>query len=130
MDNKDIASEWFRIATIDFTSAEYLQNMHPIPVEIICYHCQQSAEKYLKGFLALQGEKIKKTHDLIRLNKSCQQYDKGFKIIENACLMLTDYAVNIRYPFPLDVNKSDAIIALQNVKRISEFVLEKAEPSK
>ncbi|WP_242833528.1 HEPN domain-containing protein [Desulfosporosinus youngiae] len=24
-------------------------------IEIICYHCQQSAEKYLKGYLVLNG---------------------------------------------------------------------------
>ena len=75
--------------------------MHPLPTEIICYHCQQSAEKYLKGFLALRGEEIQKTHDLTRLNKGCQKYDKDFKQIEDDLLMLTDYAVNIRYPFPM-----------------------------
>ncbi|WP_282433370.1 HEPN domain-containing protein [Desulfosporosinus sp. FKA] len=34
-------------------SALFLLNMHPAPLEIICYHCQQSAEKYLKGYIAL-----------------------------------------------------------------------------
>jgi len=37
---------------MDLGTAEYLQNMSPLPLEIICYHCQQSAEKYLKGYLA------------------------------------------------------------------------------
>jgi HEPN domain-containing protein len=30
--------------------------MHPTPVEVICYHCQQSAEKYLKGYIVLHGK--------------------------------------------------------------------------
>jgi HEPN domain-containing protein len=47
MDNKDIAREWFTIAARDFAAAEYLKNMHPVPIDIICYHCQQSVEKYL-----------------------------------------------------------------------------------
>jgi HEPN domain-containing protein len=68
MDNKDVAKEWFKIAEADLYSAEFLQNMQSIPIEIICYHCQQSAEKYLKGFLALNGEEIKRTHDLVTLN--------------------------------------------------------------
>ncbi len=129
MDNKDIANEWFKIAATDLASAEYLQDMHPVPIEIICYHCQQSAEKYLKGYLALQGEEIKKTHDLIQLNNSCQEYDENFKLIEDDCLMLTDYAVNIRYPFPLEINKADMKIALQGAKKIKEFVLSKTEIS-
>ena len=64
MQNRDIAREWFKIAETDLSSAEFLQSMTPVPFEIICYHCQQSVEKYLKGYLALKGEEIKKTHDL------------------------------------------------------------------
>lgn len=58
MDNKDVAEEWFKVAETDLASAEYLQGMRPIPIEVICYHCQQSAEKHMKGFLALKGEAI------------------------------------------------------------------------
>ena len=55
MDKDDIAKEWFKIAETDLESAEYLQKMVPVPIEIICYHCQQSAEKYFKGYLILKG---------------------------------------------------------------------------
>jgi hypothetical protein len=41
MDNKIIVQEWIRYAEQDLKSAEYLQNMKPIPIEIICYHFQQ-----------------------------------------------------------------------------------------
>lgn len=126
MDNKDIAKEWFKIAELDLSSAEFLQKMSPVPVEIICYHCQQSAEKYLKGFLALNGEEIKKTHDLIQLNKMCQKYDNGFATIEEECLMLTDYGVQVRYPFPMDVNESDMKLALRNIQKIKDYILAKS----
>ena len=49
MDNRTRAQEWQRLAEMDLSSAQYLLNMHPVPVENICYLCQQSAEKYLKG---------------------------------------------------------------------------------
>ena len=125
MDNKDIAKEWFKIAELDLSSAEFLQKMSPVPMEIICYHCQQSAEKYLKGFLALKGEEIKKTHDLIQLNKMCQKYSEDFKSIEDGCLMLTSFGVNIRYPFPMDINEADMKIAFRNAQKIKDFVIEK-----
>jgi len=125
MDNKDIAKEWFKIAELDLTSAEFLQKMIPLPVEIICYHCQQSTEKFLKGFLALNGEEIKKTHDLIQLNKTCQKYNEDFKSIEDGCLMLTNYGVNVRYPFPMDINEADMKIAFRNAQKIKDFVLAK-----
>ena len=127
MDNKDVAKEWFRVAETDLASAEFLQGMRPIPLEIICYHCQQSAEKHLKGFLALKGEAIEKIHDLVRLNKICQKYDKDFESIEEDRLMLTDYAVNVRYPFPMDVNEADMHLALKSAHKIRDFVSEKVE---
>ena len=44
MDNLARAQEWQRLAEMDLVSAEYLMGMRPVPVEIICYHCQQSAK--------------------------------------------------------------------------------------
>ncbi|MDD2401361.1 MAG: HEPN domain-containing protein [Clostridia bacterium] len=60
--------------------------MFPIPLEIICYHCQQSAEKYLKGYIALNEGSIVKTYDLTMLNKICIQYDCEFRKIEEDCI--------------------------------------------
>ncbi len=129
MDDLFIAKEWFAIANTDLASATFLQNMHPIPIEIICYHCQQATEKYLKGFLASQGETVQKTHDLIRLNNSCRQYDKSFDGIEKSCLLLTDYSVSVRYPFPIDIHESDMKIELRHAQRVKDFVLGKMADS-
>ena len=126
MDNLSIAQEWFAIANTDLASALFLQDMHPTPIEIICYHCQQATEKYLKGFLAAKGETIQKTHDLVWLNSACRQYDEGFDAIEKNCLLLTDYGVAVRYPFPIDVNASDMEIALRHAQQVKDFVLGKA----
>ena len=126
MDNKDVAKEWFKIAEADLSSAEFLQNMQSMPTEIICYHCQQSAEKYLKGFLALNNEEIKRTHDLVILSKECRKYSEDFETIEEDCLMLTDYGVNIRYPFPMDINESDMKVAVKSAHKIKDHVLAKA----
>ncbi|QNO15339.1 HEPN domain-containing protein [Alkalicella caledoniensis] len=46
MDNLTSAKEWLRLAKMDLMSAEYLLKKNPVPIEVICYHCQQSAEKY------------------------------------------------------------------------------------
>jgi HEPN domain-containing protein len=127
MDKIQIAQEWLDIAETDLASAEYLQNMHPIPIEIICYHCQQSAEKYLKGFLALNDHEIIKTHDLVLLNQLCFKYDDEFKSIEDECLRLTDYAVNVRYPYPMDLNETDMKLAVKDAEKIKEFVLNRGK---
>jgi HEPN domain-containing protein len=126
MDNSDLAREWFKIAEADLDSARFLRQMQPVPIEIICYHCQQSAEKFLKGFLTLKGEKIKKSHDLVLLCNECKRYDESFEQIRESCLMLTDFAVHIRYPYPMDLNESDMKTALQHAAKIKKFVLKKA----
>ena len=122
MNNKTVAVEWKRYAKQDLASASYLQAMRPQPIEIICYHCQQSAEKYLKAFLALQGATITKTHDLIALDKTCSGYDSDFTIIAEECLGLTDYGVQSRYPFQLELTEVDVSQAMQCARRIEVFV--------
>ncbi len=101
--------------------------MKPVPLEIICYHCQQCAEKYLKGFLAFKEEKIEKSHDLILLNKKCREYNIDFKEIEDECLRLTDYGINVRYPFHINLTEYDMKIAIKDATKIKEFVSKKLE---
>ncbi|EEG47745.1 hypothetical protein RUMHYD_03392 [Blautia hydrogenotrophica DSM 10507] len=36
------------------------EHMYPKPLEIICYHCQQSIEKLLKGLLISKNVTIKR----------------------------------------------------------------------
>ncbi|GHV89556.1 hypothetical protein AGMMS50268_00590 [Spirochaetia bacterium] len=45
MDNLEAAKEWLAYAENDFGSAEYLLGRRPLPLEVICFLCQQSAEK-------------------------------------------------------------------------------------
>lgn len=49
MVNIEEYKEWQRLADMDLKTVVYPKKMKPLPIEIICYHCQQSAEKYLKG---------------------------------------------------------------------------------
>ncbi len=60
------------------------------------------------------------------LIKECQKYDENFETIEEDGFMLTDYGVNVRYPFPMDINESDMKIAVKNAYKIKDFVLAKA----
>lgn len=87
------AEEWQRLAAMDLSTAEYLKNMFPNPIEIICYHCQQSAEKYLKGYLVFCGMAPPKIHDLDELCKLCLKFSDSFKNIADQCSDLAAYGV-------------------------------------
>ena len=122
MDNRDIAKEWFEFGKRDLESALFLLNMYPIPLEIICYHCQQSAEKYLKGYIILMGGKSIKTHDLTMLNRLCTQYSWDFKDIEDDCIELVNYGVQVRYPYEMMLEECDMKQAIISAKRIEQHI--------
>jgi len=117
------AQEWQRLAAMDLKTAEYLLDMSPLPIEIICYHCQQSAEKYLKGYLIFCGVAPPRMHDLDELCKLCLKFSKTFRNIADQCSDLTAYGVQPRYPMELILEKKDTRQALDSAKAIKVFIL-------
>jgi HEPN domain-containing protein len=123
MDNLTSAKEWQRFAEMDLMSAEYLLKMRPVPIEIICYHCQQSAEKYLKGYLVLHGMNPPKIHDLNQLQKLCANISDSFSDIADQCSDLTAYGVQPRYPMQLMLEERDMQDSLISAKAIRDFII-------
>jgi len=124
MGKQEILQQWLDKGKDDLRSAEYLSTMHhPTPDEIICYHCQQSAEKYLKGFMFLHDIEPDKTHDLKELLKTCQQYNAEFSTLFSKINVLTRYGTLPRYPNDLGITNEDMKIALGYAKSIQEFVM-------
>ncbi|MCL2513239.1 MAG: HEPN domain-containing protein [Oscillospiraceae bacterium] len=121
MDEKLIL-EWFRFADTDLTAANHLLSLYPQPLEIICYHCQQSAEKYLKGYLGYCGvDEPPKTHDLSRLCALCAEYDIKFDEIRNICAFLTEYGIQPRYPDEIEIDENDMKKALAYAEQVKAF---------
>ena len=74
VDNFDVI-KWIRFAQMDYDTAVNMVNLHdPIPIEIVCYHCQQSIEKILKAYAIGNNDKLIRTHDLSVLLNQCRQY--------------------------------------------------------
>jgi HEPN domain-containing protein len=67
--------------------------------EIICFHCQQAAEKWLKGYRVYMGiAEIPKTHELNKLRDACADFDPRFEEIAEECDFLMQFGVTPRYP--------------------------------
>lgn len=114
--------EWLELAEMDFRAAEYLLDMRPVPMEIICYHCEQAAEKLLKGSLVSFHKEPPRTHDLVQLCKLCCELDDRFRQLINSCIELTPYGVQVRYPAHLELDETDMENALRECKNIYEGV--------
>lgn len=122
LNNFSIAKEWLDYARNDLKAAEFLMNMESQPLEIICYHSQQCAEKSLKAYLALQNQEIPKVHDLTFLLEKCIEVSPSLKNLQQEAFDLTDYSVIVRYPFSIELNKNDAERALKNAKSVYEKI--------
>ena len=124
MDIDDV-KEWFQIADDDFYSAQILNGQVRKPYEIICYHCAQAVEKYLKRFLVYQNEIPEKTHNLTYLGRICIEKDNEFVNAKFEFDFLNRYASDIRYPHKYEVNENDAnfsISAVEKIKNIKPLV--------
>ncbi len=117
--------EWFSIADTDFNAAVFLQTMHPLPLEIICYHCQQAGEKYLKAFLYYSDKIIPKTYDLTKLCRLCSEIDGSFRDLEDDSVVLSVYATGTCYPDREEILDVDMKSALKSAKKIGDFVKNK-----
>lgn len=117
MDNRQTSKEWFDRAQHDWNTANFILDMRPVPVEIVCYHCQQAVEKSLKGYLVAQGiETVPRTHDLPQLCQLCMEKDSQFSSALEACSYLTIFATQTRYPSQIDLSDVEMNRALSYTK--------------
>jgi len=124
MGKNEILQQWLNKANDDLRSAEYLSTIrHHTPDEIICYHCQQSAEKYLKGFLFLHDIEPPKTHDLNDLLEMCVAINNNFSVLLLKMSILKIYAITPRYPNELGITSDDMKTAVEYAKDVQEFIL-------
>jgi len=126
MSEIDITNEWLLIAYDDYDSAKFLyDNKIPKPLEIICYHCQQSVEKSLKAFICAHDIDIPKTHEVKKLCEKCSKIDDSFAVLFDDCEELEVYATETRYPLRVEIEDTHAERALKQALRIYEFASEK-----
>ena len=96
--DSELAKGWFQKAEQDLFAADSLMQLEAPPFSVICFHYQQAAEKYLKGFLAFHGQQFVRTHDLLALLDLCVRLAPAMAALRSPSSHLTDYAVSVRYP--------------------------------
>lgn len=116
------ARGWFLKAESDLADASRTVESAG-PYDTACFHSQQAAEKYLKGFLAIKGQPIPLTHDLEELQRLCLAVNPGFRIAALDLVTLSGYAVEMRYDFEFWPDRETAREALDLAKSVREAVL-------
>jgi HEPN domain-containing protein len=122
----DLTKLWIKKAENDLITAKNSLNIKPEPpLDTICFHAQQCAEKYLKAFLVYHEIEFEKIHDITELILLASQVDKSFLHLIDLGKKLTPYAVEIRYPGMLteELTEETAREAVNMAIEIKEFVL-------
>jgi HEPN domain-containing protein len=122
MGKQESALEWLRFAEMDLGIAEHSLTYYPLPIEIICFHCQQAAEKCLKAVLVMQGIRPPKIHELDKLYYLCEPFVPNLQNIWNQCNSLNKYSVQPRYPFEMEITEQDTHNAINNAKTIMDVI--------
>ncbi len=131
MDNKDVAKRWFSKGNNDLIAGDYILTMPDPPTDTVCFHSQQAAEKYLKGFLAFHGREAPKIHGIEELISICTEIDPDFSRLFDIASELSGYAVEVRYPLEVDyeISIEEAGSAMRNARKIMDFILNKLKLS-
>jgi HEPN domain-containing protein len=95
---KRLTREWVSKAEVDYQAARWLGDESRRFHDQICFHCQQSAEKYLKGILQEQGVPFDRTHDLERLLVVLLPAHRKLRGLRCGLKFLRRFAVAARYP--------------------------------
>jgi HEPN domain-containing protein len=117
---RPLTSEWIAKAEEDYAAAQHLNRKRKSALpSVVCFHCQQCAEKYLKACLVEAGKRYPKTHDLEEVLDLILPIEPHLEVLRSRLASLTDYAFEFRYPGE-SATKEVARIALTNCCSVRE----------
>src|SRR5690606_5263203 len=70
-DRREAVRAWWEKGDADLRSARILLEADPPLTDVVCFHSQQAAEKYLKSFLVYHDVEPPYTHSLTTLLSLC-----------------------------------------------------------
>lgn len=126
-DRADVAP-WLALAEADLKMAVFALSATDAGAELRglgCFHCQQAAEKWVKGALAALDAGAPRTHDLMVLAASLPApFDPPAPVLA-AFAELSDYGVGPRYPLPGRTTTAEQLAsALQAAELVQRWVRE------
>ena len=92
-----LVSEWVSKADLDFLTVDRLCSEDPFR-DIVAFHAQQAAEKYLKALLTLHQIEFPKTHELRRLLELLTEAEPQLVAGLTDITWLEPFGVEVRYP--------------------------------
>jgi HEPN domain-containing protein len=109
---------WLELAALDVEAAVRLAEDGGFE-RVVVYHCQQAAEKGIKGFLTWHGVRFGRTHDLDVLGSLARPFEPALAGALDRAVELTPYAWLYRYPpdspAPRDGEAGEALVVAREL---------------
>lgn len=122
-EREDIVQGWLLKAESDLSAVVALLSASTA-LDVVCYHAQQVAEKYLKAFLIAGDVGFPPTHNLQRLLVLCEEVDPTFASLTPLAEVLTPYAVEARYETTFWPSQERAEAAYEAALTVKKHVLD------
>lgn len=118
--------DWLNYSKMDLDGAEILNSSRfPKPIPLVCYHCQQSAEKAIKTLIIYFGftNSMPKSHDITLLLDQIKNKVHISDDLYKRAALLTKCGVETRYPNELDLTEDDANLLINYAEDIYNWVI-------
>lgn len=124
-----LARNWVLKARRDLLSAKRLASGKDPYLDTAIYHCQQSAEKVIKGWLVFYDHIFEKTHDLRLLVTMAADIDSRFTDWFDVAEQISPYAIAYRYPGAMfEPTQEEYQYAFQSATQLYELVCSSLPP--
>lgn len=120
-----LVRSWLVKATSDLLAAKRLADGDDPLRDVAIYHCQQSAEKVVKGYLTFHHIAFTRSHDVEELIAQAVEIDSNFQDWLDVGDSLTRYATAFRYPtdpLRLQPDTEEFNQALSDAEGLFDFV--------
>ena len=119
-----LVQSWLTKAQHDLASARVLATSDPPLLDTAIYHCQQAAEKAVKGYLVFCDQEFERVHDVEVLIRSAMPYVAEFTDWIDVGIQLTPYARIYRYPgYAAEPSREQFDQAMSAAEGLYKFVL-------
>ena len=120
--------DWYKKSRDDMRAAEILKNAGA-DNSLVAFHCQQSIEKILKGYVLKNTHRLLDGHSLIYLIRQAGKFDFEIKKFSKDCAFVNQFYVETRYPadVPDEVDESELNECLSVASNVLEHVMNKEQ---
>jgi len=120
--------QWIEKGDHDLGTARIIREHLPEYYDTIAFHCQQAAEKYLKGWMVFHDMAVPRIHDLTVLLQYISTMTEIEEELFQKAYMLNAFSVDVRYPETvITLSESDIREALDIAWLFRKQVLEHSD---